>query len=314
MSTAGIMKLVDLVAFRDATTMRQIVDALEMFPALNRMRAERIAGTSYKVPAITEFPRGEFRAENTGRADAKPVIELRTAEMKFYDASWRVDEMTATGDSRGAQNAIAVASRGAWMGCFAGIEHQLFYGDETEGVVTSGFDGLAKILKVRGRAMDVEGTATGKLTSVFLINERENGILLGNDAQLFGSNPISYGKMMGSNGKEHYGWHQPRSGWVGVDALDYNNAYMIHGIDTTEGATTKTLDDDVIFKALSRFDAGKAPTMIVMSRVAQEQLRASRTATNTNGAPAPTPTEVGGIPIIVSGTIVNNESPEDSGS
>jgi len=41
-----------------------------------------------------------------------------------------------------------------------------------------------------------------------------------------------------------------------------------------------------------------------------KQLRDSRTATNVTGAPAPRPTEVEGIPIIVTDAIVNTEAVE----
>ena len=248
-----------------------------------------------------------FKDATTGRLIKavlnKPVIELRSAAMKFYDASWRLDEQTASGDVRGSQHALGISAEASTIGCMQGIEKQIIYGDST----VSGFNGLLKILKAAGRASNIGGTGS-KLTSALLLDETAIGLLFGNDAQLFANNPILYGSISDADGNEYWGYKQPRSGYCGVDALDYKGGYCLHGIDTTDGATEKILTDDVIFNALSNFDSGRSPTVIAMSRLAQEQLRASRTATNATGAPAPTPTEVGGIPIIVCDSILNTET------
>jgi hypothetical protein len=45
-----------------------------------------------------------------------------------------------------------------------------------------------------------------------------------------------------------------------------------------------------------------------MTKRSQEQLRASRTATNATGAPAPIPTDAFGIPIGVTDGILNTEA------
>lgn len=50
------------------------------------------------------------------------------------------------------------------------------------------------------------------------------------------------------------------------------------------------------------------PNYIVMNRRSAAQLRKSRTATNATGAPAPWPTEIEGIPIIVTDAIGNAEA------
>jgi hypothetical protein len=45
-----------------------------------------------------------------------------------------------------------------------------------------------------------------------------------------------------------------------------------------------------------------------MTRRSRGQLRNSRTATNATGAPAPMPTEVGGVPIEVTDSLSNVEA------
>jgi len=87
-------------------------------------------------------------------------------------------------------------------------------------------------------------------------------------------------------------------------ALQLGSKYSAARIANVETA----LDDDKIYEALSLFPASLQPTHICMNRTALKLLRASRTSTNATGAPAPRPTEVEGIPIIVSDQIVQTEA------
>lgn len=72
--------------------------------------------------------------------------------------------------------------------------------------------------------------------------------------------------------------------------------------------TGKGLTDNLIAKALEKFPADALPTHIAMNSRSLFQLRASRTATNANGTPAPIPTEAYGYPIVVTDNIVNTEA------
>jgi hypothetical protein len=69
---------------------------------------------------------------------------------------------------------------------------------------------------------------------------------------------------------------------------------------------TKLTDDD-IYSGLALFPASRQPNVIVMNRNALKLLRESRTATNPTGNPAPRPTEVDGIPIIVADAVRSDE-------
>ena len=70
----------------------------------------------------------------------------------------------------------------------------------------------------------------------------------------------------------------------------------------------KGLTDALIYDLLSKFQAGVVPDVLMMSRRSLKQLRASRTATNATGAPAPIPTDVEGIPIQVTDAILDTEA------
>ena len=68
--------------------------------------------------------------------------------------------------------------------------------------------------------------------------------------------------------------------------------------------TNKTLNDSLLFQAFEKFlTNGQEPNAIFMTPRSQRQLQASRTATTTNGAPAPLPNEWNGIPIYITNSI-----------
>jgi hypothetical protein len=50
------------------------------------------------------------------------------------------------------------------------------------------------------------------------------------------------------------------------------------------------------------------PDVIFSSKRSIEQLRKSRTATNATGAPAPTPTEVNGVPLVATESLLDTET------
>ena len=70
------------------------------------------------------------------------------------------------------------------------------------------------------------------------------------------------------------------------------------------------LDDDDIYNALSLFPSARQPNLIVMNRKSLRLLRESRTAVNPTGAAAPRPTDIEGIPIVVTDSVKSTEAVE----
>jgi hypothetical protein len=93
--------------------------------------------------------------------------------------------------------------------------------------------------------------------------------------------------------------------YVGVQVGSINSVARIKKV--TEDST-KTLTDKLIYQALAKFPEGIRPDAIFMTRRSREQLRASRTATTTTGAPAPIPQDVEGIPIVATSALTNTEA------
>lgn len=93
------------------------------------------------------------------------------------------------------------------------------------------------------------------------------------------------------------------------------SAARLKNIGTAEGTT---LDDDKLAELLALFPAGVRVTKFIMNRMALEQLRKSRRVVSVSvdggkaggdsSGSAPIPTHAHGIPILVTDSIVNNES------
>jgi hypothetical protein len=93
--------------------------------------------------------------------------------------------------------------------------------------------------------------------------------------------------------------------YPGFQVASIYSVVRIKKVTTDSG---KGLTDALIFAALAKFPVGVRPDIITCTRRSLEQLRASRTATNATGAPAPTPTDVAGFPIYPTDAISNIET------
>ncbi|MFH1302335.1 MAG: major capsid protein, partial [Planctomycetota bacterium] len=107
-----------------------------------------------------------------------------------------------------------------------------------------------------------------------------------------------------ATGKHYHAYVTAIMAWLGLQIGSIHSVGRI--VNLTEDAG-KGLTDDLIYKALEKFPSSKQPNLIVMNRRSLRQLRDSRTATNATGAPAPRPTEVEGIPIVTTDSIVSTE-------
>ena len=109
----------------------------------------------------------------------------------------------------------------------------------------------------------------------------------------------------GTDNKTFPTYYTPGFAWMG---LQVGSAYDIGRIANVTADSGKGMTDALAYTLLSKFPVGFGPTHWLMSRRSVAQLRASRTATNATGAPAPFPTEIEGIPIVVTDAIADTEA------
>jgi len=279
----------------------EISDLLRDAPVLAAMPAvEASNGTLHKYNKLTTEPTVGFRSLNDGRDHDYTVRTTVTETLQILDASFDMDAAIYNPEL------AAMEGRSHLQSAFAKAERQIFYGTSANGD-SAGFNGFYNSADLNALAdemvISAGGSSTGVQSSVYLIRATPDATGV---CSVFGNNgDISIGgayqsMIEGTNGR-YDAWVVPIVAYMALQLGSKFSAARIANVETA-------LDDDKIYEALSLFPASLQPTHICMNRTALKLLRASRTSTNATGAPAPRPTEVEGIPIIVSDQIVQTEA------
>lgn len=296
------MPLAELLKINDASISDIVVsDLLRSAPVIEALPAvPASAGTVHKYNKLTTEPAVGFRDLNDGRDHDHTQRTTVSVDLKILDASFHVDAAGMTPEQRAAE------ARSHLRSAFAKLEKQLFYGAAAPGD-TSGCSGIGDNADYDGLSDDMVADAGGSTasvqTSVYFLRatDDETGV-----ATVFGNNgEIMIGEeyktlMAGATGS-FPAWATDISAYAG---FQLGSKYSVGRLANVES----TLTDALIYEAMASFKADMDPTHIVMNRKARRLLQASRTATNATGAPAPRPTEVEGIPILVTDQIVNTEA------
>ena len=155
------------------------------------------------------------------------------------------------------------------------------------------------------------GSSGSDQTSCYLIRSGDDdcAIIMGNDGEITVGETIIQNVYPASNStNSHAAYYTPVGSYAGFQLGGTYSASRIANIECATLTATNAFTDDDIYGSLSLFPASRQPNLIVMNRNALRLLRNSRTAVNATGAPAPRPTEVEGIPIIVTDAITSTES------
>jgi len=157
--------------------------------------------------------------------------------------------------------------------------------------------------------INASGSTANKQTSCFVMRHAEDAasFIVGNEGQFKVEEP-SIISLAGSVGGTLPAYYVPVTGWAGFQIGGAFDVARIANIDTNDLTSTSAFTDDHIFAAISKFKSDRQPNVIVMNRDALRLLRQSRTAVNPTGAPAMLPTDLDGIPIIVTDQIVSTEA------
>lgn len=254
-------------------------------------------GDTHKYAKETGAPVVGFRAPNAGRDFDHSEDSIATVTLKVLDFSWAVDKAVADRWRKGGAPAlIAREGRRHIRSAFFHAEQQYIQGVNADSGGFVGFEDNAQ-LNALSDEMTHNGGGTGGgsvYTSVYLVREGEDDCA----GVMIEDNPIELGdtivqNMQDGSNQNYPAYYTPGCSWVGLQIGGARSVARICNID----AGANSVDDDMIYEAMSLFPAGRPPTRILMGRRSKKQLRASRTATNATGAPAPMPTEVEGVPI-----------------
>ena len=302
----------DLLGLADMTTVNDanladifVSDLLQDAPFLAASSAVPASnGELHKYIKTTGAPTVGFRSVNDGREHDSSVRTAVSITLKLLDASWHADKALLRLYKGGMDAMAEIELQEHLRAAFFKLEQQILGGvDEGD---AAGFAGLADSAQLDAIADPMVLSAGGStaLSSVYMVRGGRNDfvVVAGNDGNIDVGAPVEQ-QVDGTTG--HFtAITQSVLGWYGVQV---GSAYSVARLCNLD-AGSNTLDDDSLFQLLELFPAGRGPTQIVMSRRSQYQLRASRTATNPTGVPAPLASTWEGIPIIVTDGIGNAET------
>ena len=285
----------------------EIRDAAPLMAALPAQASSD--GTTHKYSVDTARPVVGFRAENAGRDFDHSTQAITTVTLKILDFSWAVDKAVADAWRQGGSSAY-IAREGLQhiKAAMYKLEQQYIYGSSALGD-SDGFTGLVNSGNLDAIADDMVvsagGTTADEQTSVYFlrVSDRECSMVMRGDGVVLGDTVVQ--NMLDGSSKNFPSYYTPATTWVaGQIGSKYSAARLCNLHASDSGAS---LTDADIYSVLAKFPAGLGPNLIVMNKDAQEQLRASRTATNNTGAPAPIPDSTAGIAILTTDAVLNTE-------
>lgn len=306
--------LAGLVQFNDKNLADlEVTDLLQDAPLLAVLHAQPASnGTLHKYLKQTTASSAAFRDALDGATKTASADTLVTDTLKILDGSFDTDVALADAYKGGRDAWLQMELIRTMKQVFAVAEKQVFYGT---GEDANGFAGLVDDGQLDALSDDMVINAGGSnastQTSCFMLRHGQNDVsyILGNDGVIAVEDEPTIIQKAGNTGT-FPALYVPVTGYSGFQIGGAYSAARIANIECNDLTSTSAFTDVHLMTALSKFPGGRSPNVIAMNRNAQLLLWASRTAVNPTGAPASTPTEFMGIPIVVTDQIVSTEAVE----
>lgn len=298
-----------------------IEEGVKTCPELAKIPGRSVAGTSYTYLRRTGRPAVGFRAANDGVESGKSKYEQVRAQMYILSGIVQVDKAVADADEQGPEALQGDEAAGVAQSLMEAVGAQVWDGTTADAL---GFQGVKEILGTEtvdngGRLMKSDTTSGTGNTSVYLVRYGRDGLAFD-----FGKNGAmelsefrteTVRKTVGGVEKAHTVYAADLTGWLGLRLSTVEGAMRIANVREQSGKDG--LSDKIIAKALRKW-TGRSPDAIWMNREAAYLLQASRSVTIFSGmggkptggheAFAPMPTDVEGIPIVITDAIGNAEA------
>jgi len=305
--------LAGLVQFNDQNLADlNVSDLLDDAPLMQVLHAQAASnGTEHKYLKQTTASSAAFRAALDGITKTKSADTLVTDTLAILDGSFDTDVALADAYKGGRDAWLELELVRTMKQVFSHAEAQIIYGVGND---ATGFAGLIDnvLLDSLAPAMVYNGggTTATEQTSVFLLRSGADDVsfILGNDGNIVVEDEPSIIQKAGSGSGVFPALWVPVTGYAGFQIGGAKSAARIANVHPSDSGAN--LDDGLVAEALAFFPAARQPNLCVMNRQALKMLQQSRTATNNTGAPAPFPTEVFGIPIVVTDAIASTEAVE----
>lgn len=297
--------LLDIVKRRGSDPLVGLIDeTIKNSPELERGFARTIKTLQFKTRVRTSLPAVGFRLPNQGVDATKGSVEPRLVECYLTSPRWEADKAVADADEDGPELYISDEGVAMVTAVMNMLCSQFYYGTASDGA--NGFPGLNAALDA-SMITDATGNSANAASGVYLVRwgRQDTGWVWGLDGALSLSD-VKEVQILGQNNKMLTAYLQEIDNFR--PGLMVGKKWSVGKIKnlTTQGG--KGLTDALLYKALTMFPSKQPPDEIYLSRRSLEQLRASRTATNATGSPAPNPTEFEGIPLVPTDSIKDTEA------
>ncbi len=309
---SSILTLAQLVQMSDKNLdAMYMTDLLQGAPFLRSLHAKKASnGTLHKYLKTTAAAGAAFRDIGAGRDHATFTRTLVTDTLKLMDASFHVDKAYADNHPLGVKAVMDDHAKESTAAAFSLAEKVLINGTLTGGD-SNGFAGLRNNAAINGTGdamvVNAGGDTANACTSVYAIvtNETDTALVAGTNqsGEIISVGEVTEQMISDADGKLYPAYVCAILAYLCIQTGGAYSVGRLCNIDFDH-----TLDDDMLADLIAKFPVDKQPNRLLMSRQSLFQLRASRTATNGTGAPAPIPTEAFGIPIVASEGVINTEA------
>lgn len=281
-----------------------IEEVVPAVPELAMFEARTIKGINYKTLVRTSLPTVAFRNGNEGTAATKSTYDNRLVETFILNPRFEVDQAVADAHEDGAEAYIAIEGIGMTVAAAVQVAKQIYYGTGTGGDA-KGFPGLVQVVD-SGLVVDAGGTTDNIASSVWAVKfgPQNAQLVVGMNGQLELSD-VRRETIYDASNNPLDGYVQTLLARIGLQVASKYSVGRIKKLTTDSG---KGLTDSLLSQLYETFPVGHKPDAFMLSRRSLGQLQRSRTATNATGAPAPTPTDWEGVPLVATDSILNTET------
>lgn len=305
--SANRITLLDIARANGSDGITGLVDeTIRATPEVYLGSARTIKGINYKTLIRKTLPTATFRDANQGSNVVKSIYENKLVECFIMDNRIECDKVVADDYEDGAEAYFAMESTAVMNASLQTLGRQFYYGRGTGGDA-KGNPGLIDFVD-SSLVVDAAGTTANTGSSVWFVAFGNAAVqwVYGNNGQL-AMTPVRVGDLFDVTGI-------PYTGYIGQllarPGLQIMNKYSVLRIKNLTADSGKTLTDALLGRALALLPASfrGAISDIFMAPRSAEQLRASRTAVNPTGLPAPTPTMFENIPIAMTDSLSTTEA------
>ena len=301
-SMSGAVTLIDVAKLDAGIGYPLISEVAVLAPETRVFPVDVINGASVELSVNLTAATVGFRNANEGTTPSIGTFESRLFQTQVIEHPIVVDIQGVLQASKDPARVLESTARTVLDGVVKHIGVQTWYGGTTQsGVDAKAAPGLlAQSNTASTHVVDADGS--NALTSAYMVRLGDTScdMVYGNGTTL------NMGDWMeetveSAAGKKLRALVAYISGRVAPRLANKNALVRIKKIGTDTG---KKMTDLLLFSAFEKFlTLGQEPNAIFMGPRSLEQLRASRTATNPSGAPAPIPTDWNGIPIYLTNSL-----------